>query len=709
MIALGMLTRSRPLFLIVSACLALGVARPARAGLGPENVCLVVNARSWASLTIANHYAEWRRIPPQNIVHLDWPAAIEMTTLDEFRFRLLVPLLKALQDRGLERQIDAIVYASDFPYAVRYDAGVKPADRLAVASLTGATSFTPAALAEQTPNFAELVNPYAALALSAKDQPGAGFRSRIARPIGTPGEPIYLSTMLAYTSGRGNSVREALAYLKRSAAADGSAPQGTIYYCRNSNIRSTTREPGFADVVARLKQLGVDGQIVSGELPRGKADVQGAMLGVSDFAWKQSGATIQPGAICEHLTSFGGILNPRKGQTPLSELLRFGAAGASGTVVEPFALAPKFPDPMIHVYYAQGSTLAEAFYQAVLTPYQLLVVGEPLCAPWARAPSVAIDGLTTNEAVADPRDVRITIQNTPPGYQAGACEWFVDGRRITSVKPDAAFRLDTASLAPGAHELRAVLISATPQATQTRAIVSFQIPSNEGADALIWKCPEQARFGESVEIELACAGAKGIELLHEATSLGRVRGGQGTISVDTQRLGMGPARLFVQVQGAGGKPILMSAPKMIEVTAPPTLVNSRPPASATLVRGMKLNWKAESTTVMSSVEPDWLAQAGVPAGTPFTLTAWFDAVHSDVYQFQIRFNGKLTLKVDDREIFSRDSAKFKEQFYAPVSLKAGLHFLEITGQSDAQPPRCDLRFGDTPVDYLNGERFRHVK
>ena len=61
------------------------------------------------------------------------------------------------------------------------------------------------------------------------------------------------------------------------------------------------------------------------------------------------------------------------GQTPLSEFLRFGAAGASGTVTEPYSPSPtKFPSPMIQVHYARGCTLAEAFYQSVSGPYQLL-------------------------------------------------------------------------------------------------------------------------------------------------------------------------------------------------------------------------------------------------------------------------------------------------------------------------------------------------
>ena len=76
------------------------------------------------------------------------------------------------------------------------------------------------------------------------------------------------------------------------------------------------------------------------------------------------------------------------GQTPLSEFLRYGAAGASGTVIEPYAIPEKFPSPQIHVHYARGCTLAEAYYQSVHGPAQFLIVGDPLCRPWATIPVV---------------------------------------------------------------------------------------------------------------------------------------------------------------------------------------------------------------------------------------------------------------------------------------------------------------------------------
>lgn len=198
------------------------------------------------------------------------------------------------------------------------------------------------------------------------------------------GESYLLSTVLGVTRGRGNTVDEVIANLTRSVKADGTRPTGTIYLMTNSNVRSTTRHRLFKSVATTLKKLGVKAEVVKGTIPIKKSDVAGAVIGTASFDWKKSESQILPGAICEHLTSYGGVLRKNAGQTPLTDLIRHGAAGASGTVAEPYAIAAKFPSPFIHVHYFRGASMVEAFYQSVSGPYQLLIVGDPLCRPWSK-------------------------------------------------------------------------------------------------------------------------------------------------------------------------------------------------------------------------------------------------------------------------------------------------------------------------------------
>ena len=199
-----------------------------------------------------------------------------------------------------------------------------------------------------------------------------GFRAtylwnRGADPVTAGGERYRMAVMLAYTGEWGNSTPEALSYLESAASSDGTHPDGTVYFLVNKDIRSKTREPYFPAATAALKKRnrkvetlrqGQHGQ--SGTVPNGKPDVIGAALGKAAYAWNKSKSTILPGAICENLTSFGAVFN-NGSQTKLTELLRYGAAGSSGAVVEPYALWWKFPLPFIHAHYVDGCSLAEAF------------------------------------------------------------------------------------------------------------------------------------------------------------------------------------------------------------------------------------------------------------------------------------------------------------------------------------------------------------
>ena len=195
----------------------------ARAGGGPENVLLVVNSASWASQAVANHFIQLRQIPPTNVVYLDWTGGFETVDGDTFRDKILSPVLDAVEKRGLWGQIDYIVYSSDFPYAVDL-AGDFPQVKFVdfaqpLCSINSATYLWNLVMA-RIPLVMDLhVNLY--MRTESPDKSIAathGFRSWYGwGPHGelqeAGGQPYMLSTMLAMTSGRGNSVGEAIAYL----------------------------------------------------------------------------------------------------------------------------------------------------------------------------------------------------------------------------------------------------------------------------------------------------------------------------------------------------------------------------------------------------------------------------------------------------------------------------------------------------------------
>ena len=92
-----------------------------------------------------------------------------------------------------------------------------------------------------------------------------------------------------------------------------------------------------------------------------------------------------PGAMGDHLTSYGGALDGKHGQMTATAWIASGATASYGTVSEPCSHPQKFPHPQVLLLqYVQGSTLIEAYWKSVAWPQQGVFIGEPLAAPFAR-------------------------------------------------------------------------------------------------------------------------------------------------------------------------------------------------------------------------------------------------------------------------------------------------------------------------------------
>jgi hypothetical protein len=559
------------------------------AGGGPENMLLVVNPKSPASLCIANHYIRLREIPAENVVFIPWDPKAGMTDVDTFRKEILMPALRAIDSRRLGAQIDMLIYSSDFPWGITLDSDVqkflpemkkafsaaapssnKPGDKKTAkpvewpvwlgptGSINGLTYlWQPVAM--RNPTYFDLqVNYYMRRPiLEQRDARSIGFRGNRQYDVrggvvASGGRRYLLSTMLGVTTGRGNTLPEVLSYLRRSAAADGTHPKGTIYFVKNNDIRTTKREEfsPFPAAVSELQSLGVNAKIIEGTVPLNRQDVQGVVMGTQSFDWKASGSTILPGAICEHFTSFGGVMRSGAGQTPLSEFLRYGAAGSSGAVAEPIALYQKFPASRIQVHYARGCTLAEAFYQSVWGPYQLLIVGDPLCRPWADIPRVSVAGVKAGATVQG----RLTLEPRIESSDTAAAdhfELFIDGLRTAKCEPARTFSLDTTTLPDGYHELRVVAVGRPPIETQGRRIIPIHTAnhSRKIESSLVGSGPWRA--DKPVTISVRSPGSIGIAAMHGNNILGRVNGEEGQIEIPANTLGAGPVRIRVIGMGSG--------------------------------------------------------------------------------------------------------------------------------------------------------------
>lgn len=520
--------------------------RSALAGGGPENVFLVVNAKSRDSLTVANNYIRLRRIPPGNVCYLEWDGNPNAIDIETFRQKILIPAVTAINSRALANQIDYLIYSSDFPTRIDFVGDVpedKKKESFLSASITGLTYLHQYTLARVPQLYMGFTSNHYFRNDSSGTTASHGFRSWYGwGPRGelleTGGNRYLLSTMLAVTNPRGNTVPEALNYLRRDAEADGSAPKGTIYYMANSNVRSKTRQPKFEAAVEELKKLGIAATIEDGVVPQRKSDVAGAMLGFSNIPWADSRNKVLPGAIVENLTSFGGVFGEGTGQTVLTEFLRFGAAGSSGAVVEPYANPYKFPAPSIQVHYGRGCSLAEAFYQSVSGPYQLLIVGDPLCRPWASIPEVKVAGIERGATVKGTVELKPSAKS-PGGRTIDRFELFVNGMRIDHCAGDGTFKLDTEQIADGYSELRVVAIEASRIETQGEAVLPVFVDNHERT---IEASASAARVaaGKPLAVRASAPKMDEIAIYQQSQLLGTISSEKGQLSIDTTKLGEGP-------------------------------------------------------------------------------------------------------------------------------------------------------------------------
>lgn len=688
-----------------------------RAGQGPQNILVVANRRSPLSVAIAHRYAELRQVPRINLVYLEWEGSPISTDVETFRTRLLVPVLQAIAQRKLDPSVTTIAWSADFPYVIDFSADLKPASKIDMTarrfpqgSLTGLTYLSLLVMAKDV-RYTQLgTNLYyrpsvegSLLLPTCTIAPGTNWNNK-----GEPdaqGMRYVPSIMLGYTSGRGNSLAEVEEYLRRSLLADGTYPAGKIYFMTNGDVRAKTRAPAFSGAVQRLEELGVAAEVVEGVLPRERGDVMGAMIGTVDYRFADSHSYVLPGAICENLTSLGGILRENGGQTPLTECLRAGAAGSSGTVTEPFAIQAKFPHPMLHVHYAEGCSLIEAFYQSLQGPYQLLIVGDPLCRPWATIPAVRVEGLPERGVVTG-RLSLVPSAAIAEGKKIARYELYCNGQLMTQCRAGETLEVDTKILADGEHELRVVAYEDSPIATQGTWIKQITTSNHGWKPIAVSIGPAaQVAWEDNVTIDVDAPGCQRVGVYYNHHMVAMTTSPRVSITLPASELGPGPGEVQVVASAGSGAERSFTAIEKLTVAMPKLLpALEAPPATRP---GLKLTRDGKAPVIVEALDGDWAAQAEVAAGEHFTLESIFTADRQDLYQLQLEFDGSLTVEVDGQEML--DATHTAAQWrYAPMTLAPGAHRLVIRGMlGDNRILRG--AFGRQGTQALRGDLFHHVE
>lgn len=398
---------------------------PARTGLLPSELGVVVNDADPLSVEIAEYYVAARGIPAQNVVHVSLPSstANSISAADFAPHRDAV--LAALE--GTDVQALALTWTK--PYRVEN------------MSITSAMSLGWKAIGDTCtdPNSQGATpNPYTTAPRSTRPWDELGFR---------PSMVIAAAT-----------IEEATALIDRGVASDDTWPSGSAHLMVTSDLIRSARcrqDPmyGYVNECQILLDQwdtasaadggsGVSGSIVMANSIVDVPDVLFYVQGLASVPDLETN-TYLPGAVADHLTSFGGQI-PNSGQMSAIEFLRAGATGSFGTVVEPCAYQQKFPDPALLVpRYFIGGTLIEAYWGSVDWPAEGILIGEPLARPWGTgARSTFADGALAIETTTLEPDRTYVLEAADaedgPWTDSGVVVPAVDKyKRVTLTVPNA--------------------------------------------------------------------------------------------------------------------------------------------------------------------------------------------------------------------------------------------------------------------------------
>src|SRR5882724_10554120 len=323
-----------------------------------------------------------------------------------------------LSSRQLTNQADYVVLSMDIPYRVNSGA-IKP--NSTTSSLFYGFKPDPNTDPSQCSMAPGSTNLYA----------GSESIFRATPPINASSNS-WLVTMITHSN-----LALAKQIVDSGVLSDGTFPTQTVYLAKSSDVNRNVRYITFDNAIfnTRLRS--------NYSMQRTNTDLNwifGSCLGLQQGVQRDAsmpGTTFVPGSMADDLTSYGGNIFEPADHLKILQYLTFGAAGGYGTVSEPCNYLEKFPSPQNYFYQSRGFSLAECYYQSLTNPYQGLIVGEPLAAPFAQ-PASGSWGLPANAALSG--TTNLFVQFTPSDLQhpVQQIDLFLDGlwfQTITNIGP----------------------------------------------------------------------------------------------------------------------------------------------------------------------------------------------------------------------------------------------------------------------------------
>jgi uncharacterized protein (TIGR03790 family) len=168
----------------------------------------------------------------------------------------------------------------------------------------------------------------------------------------------------------------AAALIARGIAAGTGAGGGVLYLTRTPDTARNVRAATYGETALLLARR-IKVVELATPAPHDFPDALGYFTGAARVE-ELPRIHFLPGAIADHLTSGGGVL---EGGNQMSALawIKQGATASYGSVSEPCSYPEKFPSTrVLFDHYTHGETALESYWKSVAMPGQGLFIGDPL-------------------------------------------------------------------------------------------------------------------------------------------------------------------------------------------------------------------------------------------------------------------------------------------------------------------------------------------
>lgn len=641
---LGSTNGRNPLSLIlVSVYTAFLGTVPGWAGGSPENMLLILDPANPQSQYIGNYYRNVRNVPASNILYLSPDAA----SYQAFVAYNQVALLGTLVQNHIDDHIDYVVIMPGANFFVNAPSlisdGCSPVARFSISACYTMPYISSAILAGGM-NSQETNRYYGTGSVQPFDSNTLYFNG--APNTSTSARRYFIGCMLGYTGDMGNDLPTLISMIDRDVAVDGTHPVGTFYFMNNTaDPARNVRQPEYAAAISAIQTAGGAAVQINDVLPNNAQDCAGVMTGNAIIPLSLANMTIEPGAYCDHLTSWGATFdNPN--QSKISDWIAFGAGGSYGTVEEPCNYTQKFPNAKVHWFYYKGLSLGESCFRSLAAvPFQGLMYGDPMTRPYAWLPTINVSGLPGGSASGT---VILTPSanhpNPDPNAVINTFDLLVDGRRLGGAPAGGSFMFNTNYVSDGWHDLRVLGYENTTVKTVGRFVGAITV-NNHGRTTTMTIPTTSGNWTTPFTFNCsAVGGASEIRLIQNGRVVAAAAGGAAIFTVYGATLGAGPVTVQAEGYYADGNTV-RSAPQTLQVSysggtpaAPPVAYSYTKPIRyrGTAMVELPAGYDNAQTPLTFSTlsSPTKVTTPGGQAGAYRLVTTIGSGVGTDIFTYQ---------------------------------------------------------------------------